>query len=89
MRQIAGRALQRETAQRHDQARLFGMGDEIRGRNQALFGMVPAQQRLEARNRAVLQSDDRLVVDVELVLTEGAAQIRFERHSIAMRQSAP
>ena len=77
MGQIAGRAFQREPAQRHDQAGLFGMGDEIGRRDQALDRMLPAQQRLEPRHAAVGQPHDGLIEDVELAVVQRVAQIGF------------
>src|SRR5262245_38283094 len=41
--------------------------------------MVPAQQRLEARNPAGLQVQDRLVMDLELAVSDRLAQIELER----------
>ena len=41
--------------------------------------MVPAQQRLEAGDLAGLQVKDRLVVELELAVGDGLAQIELER----------
>ena len=86
MGQIGRGALQRETAQLHDQSGLFGMGDEIGRRDQALDRMLPAQQRLKARHAAVGQADDGLVKDIELAGRQGMAQFAFQRHAVGGRQ---
>ena len=44
--------------------------------------MVPAQQRLEARDGAILQPDDRLEIDLDLVALDGAAQVGLERQPV-------
>ena len=52
-----------------------------------IFGMVPARQRLEARDRAVLQPHDRLVEDRDLLALDGAAQLRFEREPVGLARA--
>ena len=44
--------------------------------------MIPAQQRLETRDGAVLQPDDRLEEDLHLVALESAAQIGLQRQAV-------
>ena len=86
MRKIGGGPLQRKAAQLHDQSGLLGMGDEVARRDQALDGMLPAQQRLKTRHGAVGQPDDGLVENIELVGGQGMAQFAFQRHAVAGRQ---
>ena len=47
--------------------------EELAGREQAAPRVLPAQQRLVADGPAVVQPDDRLVVQRELVLARGRA----------------
>ena len=46
---------------------------------------VPAQQRLEAGDGAVAQVEERLVVQLELVVLERAAQRVLERQALLRR----
>src|SRR5580692_4356133 len=64
--EIVACAFERETAERNDKPACLRMRDEIGRRDDALHGMMPAQQRLEARNRTVTQTDDRLIEYIEL-----------------------
>jgi hypothetical protein len=41
-------------------------------------GMLPAQQRLHARHVVTFDIDDRLIVNVELLLLDGGTQARFD-----------
>ena len=61
---------------------LLRMRDELVGLDHTSLRMTPAQQRLEPGNRAVLQPHDRLIVDLDLVALERAAQIGLERDGI-------
>jgi hypothetical protein len=45
--------------------------------------MAPTQKRLESRDPAVGQTDDRLVIELDFIPIEGAAQIRLQRDLIA------
>jgi hypothetical protein len=47
--------------------------------------VVPAQERLEARNRPVLEFHDRLVGDAHLATVDGAAQVGVETEPVAAR----
>ena len=53
---------------------LLGERDELARRDEAALGMLPADERLERRDRAVADVDDRLVVDAQLAALDGAAQ---------------
>ena len=50
-------------------------GDELVGTEQAALGVVPAHERLDARDAPVGELDDRLVVQRELAAVERAAQL--------------
>src|SRR5207237_269390 len=65
-------------ADRHDEARFLEHGDELRRRDQATLGMLPAQQRFCAACAAVPQIDFRLVEQPELVALERPAQFRAQ-----------
>ena len=66
-------------AERQDQAGFLGQRDEVGRRDHAALGMIPAHQRLEAGDLAGLQVEDRLVVDLELAVGDGLAQVELER----------
>ena len=59
---------------RRDQAGLLGERNELSGRIMP-GGMPPSHQGLDAAGPRVLRVDDRLVVHLELVAANGAAQI--------------
>ena len=50
-------------------------GMKSSGSTQAALGVVPAQQRLDARDAAVGEADDRLVVELELAAVERPLQV--------------
>ena len=62
-------------ADRHDQPGLLGDRDELVGRHHPALGVVPAQQRLDAGDRAVVQPHDGLVVELELPGGDRALQV--------------
>ena len=47
---LAARLVEHPRADRHDEAGLLGDGDEVAGAEQAALGVLPAQQRLDARD---------------------------------------
>ena len=47
-------------------------------RDQSLLGMLPAHQRFETGDPAVIQREDRLVVDAQLVAFDGAVQLTLQ-----------
>src|SRR6185312_9802935 len=55
------------SADRHDETGLLGERDELVRGDETALGVAPAQQRLDARRAAVAETDDRLVVQLELV----------------------
>ena len=64
--------------ERDDQAGLLGGGDELRRRDQPALGVLPADQRLEARDPTGIELDDRLVGDPELVALDRAAKVGLQ-----------
>ncbi len=65
-------------AERVDQAGLLGDRDEVGRRDHAAVGVVPAQQGLAARDPVGARAEQRLVVELELALGQGPAQVRLE-----------
>ena len=51
------------------------IGTNCVGRHHAALGVVPAQQRLHARDAPVVEPHDRLVVELELAAGDGALQV--------------
>ncbi len=61
--------------ERHDKADFFRQRNEGGGRDQSLFRMIPADQRLETADLVALQGDHRLVVELEFASGQRLAQI--------------
>ena len=57
-------------ADRYDQPRFLGDGDETGGRDQPVVGTVPADQRLDTDNRSFAQIHLRLIVKDELLVLQ-------------------
>ncbi len=68
--------------QRADDAGALGERDEVDRREQPALGMVPAHERLDPGDGAVLDGDLRLVVQGELALVDAAAQLARERQAL-------
>ena len=62
-------------AEPHDQARLLGERDELDGRELACRRMLPADERLVARDLVAVEVDDRLVVEPELLARDALAEL--------------
>ncbi len=62
-------------ADRDDQTRRLGQGDEGLRDERALLGVIPAQERLERVELAALQVDDRLVGEPQLLVLERSRQL--------------
>ncbi len=75
-------ALENEQAKLDDEPGLFGDGDEFIGRHPPQSRVVPARQRLEAGDGAVLKPHDRLIEDRYLFALERPPQIGFDRQPI-------
>ena len=65
-------------ADRNDQARLLGEGDEVQGHHETPGGMVPADQGLEPLDLPARQMDHRLEVEDELLVVDGPLQVRLQ-----------
>src|SRR4029077_11371576 len=65
-----------------DQAGLVGQSDEVARRQQTSTWMIPAHQRLESEQDAVLEPNRRLVVQDELPPLDGTRQVGFKLHPI-------
>ena len=73
-RQFTGRLLKSPPAQVADRAGRFGEGDELRRRDQAELGVLPAHQCLEADRVAGGGFDDRLILEVNLASVDSVRQ---------------
>ena len=82
---LADRLADHPLAQLDDHAARLGGGDELGGRQQAARRMAPSDQGLHAREVAVLELDDRLVVQLELVLANGALEQRPRAEAAGQR----
>jgi hypothetical protein len=77
-RRLPAGLAQHPAADRHDQAGLLGERDELERRHEPALGVVPAHERLDAGDPAVVELDDRLVVELELAVLERALQVGLE-----------
>ena len=73
-------------AEPHDLPALLGDGDEVGGRDQPTLGVLPAHQRLEPGDRAIVDAHDRLVGDEELAVD--ACEIEGSARRCGVEQSA-
>ena len=73
------RGAQHPFAERVDEAGLLGERDEDLGRDAAVLGVVPAQQRLGADDGVVGEPHDRLIVEAQQALLQRVAQRALER----------
>ena len=83
LHQLPARLLHDELAERDDQPGALGHGDELVGRDQAALGMLPAHERLHADQAPVRGADERLVVDAQLPLGDGLAQLGLDAQLVA------
>src|SRR5208337_4183902 len=65
-------------ADRDDEAGFFGQWDEFARRDEAARWMVPAHQRFEARDAALPEPDDRLVIELKVAVLRRPAQIELQ-----------
>ncbi len=66
----------------NDQTVLFGDRNEFGGQQQTQLRMPPAQQRLSRDYRAGVRVDDGLIVHLELVSVQCAAQVVLQRQPL-------
>ena len=85
--ELARGAFEHEQAEVGDQADFLGGGDELGRRQAAKLGMIPARQRLETGNGAILQPHDRLVEHLDLLALDGAAQFRFHGQPVGLARA--
>src|SRR5258705_6452795 len=76
--QRTARLHQNPAPQLHDLPALLGDRYELVRRQDSGFGMPPANQRLHAEQAARAEIDDGLIFEEELLLGEGAADVRLE-----------
>ena len=86
-RELARGALEHEQAEIDDQADFLGDRDEFGRRQPAELRMIPARQRLEAGDGAILQPHDRLVEHLDLLALDGAAQFGFQRQAVGLARA--
>jgi hypothetical protein len=65
-------------AERDDETGFLGEGNELGRRHDPLARMAPARQGLQSEQLACLDVEDRLIVDFDLAIRDGVAQIGFE-----------
>src|SRR5262244_1489216 len=85
--ELAGGAVEHEHAEVDDQPDLLGDRDELGRRHAPHLGVVPARQRLEARDGAVLEPDDRLVEDGDLLALERPAQLGLDGEAVGLARA--
>src|SRR3546814_11856018 len=77
------RGVQRPAAERDDQPRFLGDGNEFGGRDRSALFMVPAGERLEARYLARSEIDQRLEIEPQLVTLDRPPEFRFDAEATA------
>src|SRR4029077_793030 len=79
---LATALVENPSADRLNEPHPFGGGDEALGSDDALVGVVPANQRLEARRSARGELDDRLVAQAQLPSPERPTKVALELDAI-------
>jgi hypothetical protein len=82
---LQARLAQHPVTDRHDEAGFLGDGKELLRRQDAVDGMVPAQQRFEAGHRGAGERDDWLIKQLQLLAVDRMAQVRFDRQAVFRR----
>ena len=67
--------LQNPKTDGNDKPGIFSQRNKVRWINKSTLGMLPANQRFESGKRAVIERNDRLIVDAELFAIERAPQV--------------
>jgi hypothetical protein len=65
-----------------DQIRLFRQLQEITWRQQTALRMIPANQRFDAADTAILQANLRLIEQDKLILVDGLAQLTLQLQAL-------
>src|SRR5205085_2414099 len=86
-RELARRPIQYEQPKLDDEAGVLRHRDEFTRRQAAELWMIPAQERLEARDRTVFQPHHRLVEHGHLAALERTAQVGLERQAVALARA--
>ena len=81
-RELAAGLAQHPAPERDDQPALLGDGDERAREHDALARVAPAHERLDGDDAALVEVDERLVVELELVALERAAQVVLELEAL-------
>ena len=81
-RELAAGLAQHPAPERDDQPALLGDGHERARQHDALAGVAPAHERLDGHDAALVEVDERLVVELELVALERVAQVVLEREAL-------
>ena len=76
--QVGAGLIHHETVNHFGQADLLGQFDERAGQHQTALRMLPAHQRLEARDAPVHQINHRLVIHPQFARLDRVAQIGFQ-----------
>ena len=63
--------------ERDDETDVFNIRQEVRRRHETAFRVPPTHERLESIGAFGLETDDRLVMDLELLLIECQAKLRL------------
>src|SRR5690606_15700854 len=75
-------AIENPLADAEDERRLLGQRNELRGRDVAVSGQPPAQQRFGAHDAATAQVDLRLIEHHQLVALERTAKFALEHQPL-------
>jgi hypothetical protein len=85
-RELARRLTDHPPADGDHELGAFGEGQELQGPEEPQHRVIPAQEGLEAGEAAVIEGDDRLVVEDQLLVTERGPELgsriarRRQRH---------
>src|SRR6266436_9842118 len=66
----------------HDEPGLLGQADEGVGLEQAALLVLPADERLDFHDAPRVEAEYGLVVEAEVAIRDGRAQIHFQVHAI-------
>ena len=86
---LASDLLDDPVADRLDQTDLLGRGDEVTGGDQAAARVRPTDQRLDPDHLGLVQVDDRLVVQLPVLLLDRLAKPGRQRRAGSSRRRSP